>query len=142
MTCPTENQRYQRLFANRCGSSTWDGCLMDNAESHGVKIQSMHLISSADTTFRKAKAEKQTWRISYPSALAVTTAWEVSSQLTNGIRSLRLQKRCQRLDVCFVRWNGFGISRRELTPASAPSSRCCLYTDVLASIQGVPEGTL
>ena len=60
---------------------------MGNVKSCGVRIVSMSLISSVDTTFRKAKVERHPWIIYSPSVLGVISAWEVITQLMNGTSS-------------------------------------------------------
>ena len=61
---------------------------MVSVESLGVRTESMSLISSADTIFRKAKVEKPHWIICYRFVLVVISVWEVNTRLTNGIQSL------------------------------------------------------
>ena len=65
--------------------------LTASVESRGVRIESTSLISSVDTTFRKAKVEKPHWIICYRFALGAILVWEVNTRLTNGIQSFQSQ---------------------------------------------------
>lgn len=65
--------------------------LTASVESRGVRIESMSLISSVDTIFRKAKVEKPRWIICYRFALGAILVWEVNIRLMNGIQSFQFQ---------------------------------------------------
>ena len=78
----------------------------------GVRIESMSLISSVDTIFRKAKVEKPHWIICYRFALGVISVWEVNTRLTNGIQSL-LQEGAHGFATCLENRSYLNITATE-----------------------------
>lgn len=83
-------RRFQKPFPNKCGLPRWGDDSKVGVAWGGVAIGLRSSTTNADTTFQRAREDKQRSTTSFRFVLDATGAWGTSIRLQSGMRGLRL----------------------------------------------------